>query len=688
MWKQFQFIISKIIKASNQTEFFLFDPYSQFQENVTDPKKIANSLNSAFLILLAGEAHPLYQKANQFLHSYKNLSEWKDTAEFFMSGISLIKKEIELVTTKNKAFRLSLENLYQWCKESQKIYKRNETAERFWSVFFPEGVGIIGKEKSEIEDLRHKRVVKIERLNPNPISDPTKQMLFTGNVLLTIPGDYQKMGELSFSNQLKTDLTEATKESQIYWYDHPIPIGVKPEKNEIIYGLRGLQQALKVERIRGNASDRDKLICILSASVTHKGLHPVVRQYIQEELQRSDILKDLEVYVFTEVDTQKLIKDVLVPASEKYLGRKNSNEELNVIGVDGEYGRHYSFLKAILALWQIFIDPHKIATFKIDLDQVFPQEELVEETGASAFEHFMSPLWGAKGTDSSRRPVELGMLAGALVNQKDISKSIFTPDVPFPQKELAPDEYIFYSTLPQALSTEAEMMSRYRKGLIDGKNSCIQRIHVTGGTTGILLESLFRFRPFTPSFIGRAEDQAYIFSAWTHHQTQLGYLHKSGLIMRHDKEAFAKEAIEKSAVGKLIGDYIRILYFSRYGEIIQKDFPNLKSIIDPFTGCFISRIPKTVVYLRMALKAASFFERGKMDRGFELLDMSSRRISNAIQFMEDTQNGLEQIYFKEKRGWNLFYNILESVKAAQKSNDSFALEMKRKMQKIINECRI
>jgi hypothetical protein len=58
-------------------------------------------------------------------------------------------------------------------------------------------------------------------------------------------------------------------------------------------------------------------------------------------------------------------------------------------------------------------DPELKATFKIDLDQVFPQTELIEQTGASAFEHFQTPLWGATGLDAEGQPIELGMIARA-----------------------------------------------------------------------------------------------------------------------------------------------------------------------------------------------------------------------------------------------------------------------------------
>jgi hypothetical protein len=218
-------------------------------------------------------------------------------------------------------------------------------------------------------------------------------------------------------------------------------------------------------------------------------------------------LNNLDVYVFTETDTQRIIKEVLAPAARYFLQHPDATNALSMIGVDGQYGRHYSFLKAVAAFWKVFVEPRVNATFKIDLDQVFPQQTLVAQTGASAFEHFMTPLWGATGTDARGKPVELGMIAGALVNEKDIESSLFTPDVALPNRSLLPDEHIFFAVLPQAVSTRAEMMTRYNTSRFDGVATCIQRVHVTGGTNGILIDSLSQHRPFTPSFIGRAEDQ-------------------------------------------------------------------------------------------------------------------------------------------------------------------------------------
>merc|ERR1740121_428891 len=92
----------------------------------------------------------------------------------------------------------------------------------------------------------------------------------------------------------------------------------------------------------------------------------------------------------------------------------------------------------------------------------------------------------------------------------------------------------------------------------------IQRIHVTGGTNGILVDYLFKYRPFSPSWIGRAEDQSYLFSTFARKGPKLGYVHKPGLIMRHDKECFAMEAMEAARIGKMVGDYERMLLFSEY----------------------------------------------------------------------------------------------------------------------------
>jgi hypothetical protein len=251
-----------------------------------------------------------------------------------------------------------------------------------------------------------------------------------------------------------------------------------------------------------------------------------------------------------------------------------------------------------------------------------------------------------------------------------------------------PDEHIFFSQLPQALSTRAEMMTRYDDGEMDGETKCIQRIHITGGTNGILTDALFRHRPFAPTFMGRAEDQAFILSVITKPGRRLAYVHQDGLIMRHDKQAFAQEAIQTAHVGKLIGDYVRILYFSEYARVVAGDISEVKDALDPFTGCFISQIPLTIVHLRFALKAASFYDSGEAKNGAEFVTDGAKRLRKAIGFVKGKDSMLKRQFEKEQKGWQLYYDTLLAVKDALNEKDTYAMKLRKKARSVINSCRV
>ncbi|MBW2061399.1 MAG: hypothetical protein JRI95_07535 [Deltaproteobacteria bacterium] len=686
MIEQFESIILALMQPKkSEGAFSLFDPAAQFDTECTDQGGMAQALNAAFLITLSGPRHLEFEQAKRFLTRLADSPDWKDAARFYLNGINLIHAELSTLCQQDPDFSNRLKDLSAWLAEKRKK-NLSEAAEKIWSVFFPEATGIQANKEECVEALRKKRTVTITELNPNPISDPAQEILFTSNVLLTLPPASKSQDELRLTDPLKKELLKVAREPQLFWYDHPIQIGVEPEKNEVLHGLRGLSQTMAFERGHGTASPHDRLTCVLSVSVTHRGLRGIANKYLEEEFAHSNSLRNMDVYVFTEADTQRMVKEVLAPAARFYLKSDEADDLLSVLGVDGEYGRHYSFLKAIAAFWSVFIQPKIRATFKIDLDQSFPQEKLITQTGASAFEHFKTSLWGAYGLDRRGQPLELGMIAGFLVNAQDIGKSLFFPDVLFPERALSPDEYIFFSTLPQAYSTEAEMMTRYNTNKLDGKKTCIQRVHVTGGTNGILISSLRCHRPFTPSFFGRAEDQAYILSVFPKENTRLTYVHKDGLVMSHNKEAFAQEAIQSAHLGKLVGDYVRILYFSAYAHTLTNDVSKLKEAINPFTGCFVSRLPTTVVYLRFGLKAASFFNTGQKKEGLEFISVGARRIMEALDFIRGQNSLLKQTYEKERLGWNLYYDTLSAIEDAFEHNDEFSLELQKKAKNIVNQC--
>jgi len=649
---------------------------------------VAQTLNAAFLILLQGASHPACEKAREFLEAAKMDSDWAEPAKFYSEGAGLVEKEVSETRRNDPGFASRLERLSGWAADRRNLADRRRAAEEFWAVFFPEAAGILGDSSGRLEALRSRRRISISRPNPSPLADPAREILFTSNVLLTVPPEGADEDTLSLGEDVKRALREAGREPQLFWYDHPIPMGVRPENNEILHGLGGLEEAFRFERERGRMNPGAKPVCLLSVSVTHAGLRRLARRYIREEIARHGGLSSMDLLAFTETDTRRIVAEVLAPAQARYLGGPPAEQGLAVFGVDGEYGRHYSFLKAVAAYWCVLMDRRVRATFKIDLDQVFPERELVAETGRSAFEHFLTPLWGALGRDGRGRPVELGMIAGALVDTRDIAGSLYSPDVPFPDRDPSYDEFFFFSPLPQALSTVAEMMARYGRDGPDGRTACLERVHVTGGTTGILVDSLRRHRPFTPSFVGRAEDQAYILSALGGDGPRLAYLHEDGLIMRHDKDVFAGEAVAAARRGKLIGDYVRILYFSAYVRVLAKDLRELKDRIDPFTGCFVSSIPATVVHLRFAFKAASLFAAGDDAAATGFVREGTARLRKALAFARGEESDLRRTYLEERASWDLFYGTLTALEDALDRGDPFALALQERARAIGEECRI
>jgi hypothetical protein len=570
-----------------------------------------------------------------------------------------------------------------WDEAAQKVV---------WGFLFPEGASCLDDPDGTVSTLRERRTVRVNQPNPRPIVDPITEMLITSNILLTLPSDLSAIDDLRFSRALCVQIKTVAKEEQKYWFDHPIPLDIETEANEIIHGLRGLNEAIAFEKDTGRAAADARMACVLSVSVTHTGLKTVARDYLQEEFGVASDMPHLDVYVFSEAATDRLMDEVLVPAMEQFHGGHDIEPLRRVLGVDGEYGRHYSFLKAVSALWHVLVDPSVRATFKIDLDQVFPQKQLVEEGGGSVFEHFQSPRWGACGRDADGQPVELGMLAGALVNERDIAGGLFTPDVTRPTSIPAGEAVTFFNRLPMALSTEAEMMTRYTGagGNPDGRDTCLHRIHVTGGTNGILVDALRRHRPFTPTFIGRAEDQAYLLSVLFAGQAPLRYVHSAGLIMRHDKDAFAGLAIEAAKVGRFVGDLVRTLYYSHYVKTLPWPDDQVKRTIDPFTGCFASPIPATLVALRLALRVGELLAGADEDRaeGLDLMEMAADRLFPLIERLTETPQALADELSAQRAAWDLFYDVLDALEKALIEGDQEALALRFAAQSVVQACQI
>ena len=93
------------------------------------------------------------------------------------------------------------------------------------------------------------------------------------------------------SEELKNEIRSIMKDSQDYWFDHPVPIGIPEENNELIYGLKNLAETLEYEKKEGICPSGSRLTVIISVSVTHERLKNILHRYMEEELKRASDFK-------------------------------------------------------------------------------------------------------------------------------------------------------------------------------------------------------------------------------------------------------------------------------------------------------------------------------------------------------------------------------------------------------------
>ncbi len=662
----------------------------------TDPSSPATRLAQGFLLLLSRDWNdPVAREAREHMEGLLDDPSWGELALLFHNALPVIAAEIDSALEQDKGMAERLDYLGDTLPsfDPDKPPETPNLIEAYWGFFCPQASGVRAEWEDGIRSLRETRTVSDLSLCPDPLERPAREILFSSNVLLTVPPEGVRLSDLKLREEVRQGLGRAIEEDQAYWYDHPVQVGTTPEENEILHGLKGLSETLGFEKKRGTANPDDRLEVALSVSVTHPSLHGLAREYIEEEVSREAGIRGLDLYVFTEDDTTRLVEDFLCPAAKRLGLEEIEPAHLSgIFGVDGPYARHYNFLKAVAALWQVVKNPSIRATFKIDLDQVFPQEALVDTMGKSAFELLCTHLWGARGRDAMDRPVSLGMIAGALVNQGDIHKGLFTPDVTLSEGPWPPDRWVFASHVPQALSTAAEMMARYDTPPLDGRSQCLSRIHVTGGTNGIRLDSLRRHRPFTLSCIGRAEDQAYLMSVLGGPEEPcLRYAHVPGLIMRHDKHAFAGEAIRTAAAGKVVGDYERMVLFSHYARALPWPLEEIHACLDPFTGSFVLALPFTTTLLCLALKALSLSRGDEKKDGMdpdEILRLGARRLRPLLEGQARDPEWMQRTYDAERRAWHTFYDILDRVEEEANNQSAEATELIRTAREIIEKTQV
>lgn len=498
-----------------------------------------------------------------------------------------------------------------------------------WKYFCPPATQASSAPEDMALEICRRRHLSDMTPAPHPLSDLANELLFTTNALISPPLD---AGSPNIPEPFREAARRFADCPQTFWYDHPVPLDAAPAENEILYGLARLDEALAEECRLRTLPASACMDLAMSISVTHEGMETLASNYVRDLIFRHLKLRHLRVFLFDETHCRRIVEAICPGDAHAF----------SVFGVNGAYGRHYSFLKAILLIWQMAVNPKARFSFKIDLDQVFDQNALRACTGQTALQLLCNPHWGGQATDYLGRNVDLGMLAGGLVNESDSHQGLFVPDVVRPDTSALTKQFgskrVFCPQWPQAVSTEAEIMQR---------GADYQRIHVTGGTTGICDTALRAWQPFTPSFINRAEDQAFGLSVLGK-DSYLAHLHAPGLIMRHDKQAFAARAIAHAHAGKAIGDIERMMLFSRYAALHDQGFDDLRNHLWPFTACFLHPAAPAVAAMVFALDGAL--------KGGRYVDEGALRLTRCLDFCE---NDMGEQLIAEQAGWQAIYDALQ-----------------------------
>jgi hypothetical protein len=122
----------------------------------------------------------------------------------------MVEAEIEEICCRDRGFRHTVTEVNSFLSRSSHDHKPHETVEMFRRLFFPEGLDICEHRSRKTAELREKRKISITKLNPLPVCDPAREILFTSNILITVPDLSVGMQGLALGPALKRELEQLT----------------------------------------------------------------------------------------------------------------------------------------------------------------------------------------------------------------------------------------------------------------------------------------------------------------------------------------------------------------------------------------------------------------------------------------------------------------------------------------------
>ena len=114
-----------------------------------------------------------------------------------------------------------LETFFNIDDEVIKDRIESHSSNHMWNLFCPEAYEASEDPNALSEKLLKKRKLSNIKENKNLLTNPSKEILFSSNVLITTPLDFSSP---NIPEEIKYEVQEYKNLIQSFWYDHPIPL--------------------------------------------------------------------------------------------------------------------------------------------------------------------------------------------------------------------------------------------------------------------------------------------------------------------------------------------------------------------------------------------------------------------------------------------------------------------------------
>jgi hypothetical protein len=121
--------------------------------------------------------------------------------------------------------------------------------------------------------------------------------------------------------------------------------------------------------------------------------------------------------------------------------------------------------------------------------------------------------------------------------------------------------------------------------------------------------------------------------------------------------------------------------FSAYGRMLDPTLQSIKAALWPYTGAFMSTMPATVGFVRLAVTALSWAREGRVAEAEMLFTGGVRRLDECLRFTSEHGRFAEEIA-ADRQGWDDFHDALNALEMGIQKGDAWALEARRAAQEV------